>query len=241
MHQKEKSYNFGVTWNSSLAVLKFHIRKLHFIFLYDKHSKMWHADIHCCLLCLRQNFSRVKMQVTMSLASLVGKSSDFQEEYLRRSLRTILAYAEEDTEMQNTQLPSQVQNNAHNHTTTLLHCWYWLYCSLMPASSVCLCFQVDELLRNLNSILSDTVKMREFQEDPEMLMDLMYRWEPQSIIRKKAVSLSLSVFSIRLLISHPLPSLSPAHHPVASLCVGLLVPISLWSGLFCLCLVPSLW
>uniref|UniRef100_A0A673BN96 Dedicator of cytokinesis 8 n=1 Tax=Sphaeramia orbicularis TaxID=375764 RepID=A0A673BN96_9TELE len=88
-----------------------------------------------------QNFSRVKMQVTMSLASLVGKSSDFQEEYLRRSLRTILAYAEEDTEMQNTQLPSQV----------------------------------DELLRNLNSILSDTVKMREFQEDPEMLMDLMYR------------------------------------------------------------------
>uniref|UniRef100_A0A8C2ZUK8 Dedicator of cytokinesis 8 n=1 Tax=Cyclopterus lumpus TaxID=8103 RepID=A0A8C2ZUK8_CYCLU len=87
------------------------------------------------------NFSRVKMQVTMSLASLVGKSSDFQEEYLRRSLRTILAYAEEDSEMQNTQLPSQV----------------------------------DELLRNLNSILSDTVKMREFQEDPEMLMDLMYR------------------------------------------------------------------
>ncbi|KAK2837136.1 hypothetical protein Q5P01_014348 [Channa striata] len=87
------------------------------------------------------NFSRVKMQVTMSLASLVGKSSDFQEEYLRRSLRTILAYAEEDTEMQNSQLPSQV----------------------------------DELLRNLNSILSDTVKMREFQEDPEMLMDLMYR------------------------------------------------------------------
>uniref|UniRef100_A0A665X650 Dedicator of cytokinesis 8 n=1 Tax=Echeneis naucrates TaxID=173247 RepID=A0A665X650_ECHNA len=80
------------------------------------------------------NFSRVKMQVTMSLASLVGKSSDFQEEYLRRSLRTILAYAEEDTEMQNTQLPS-----------------------------------------NLNSILSDTVKMREFQEDHEMLMDLMYR------------------------------------------------------------------
>ncbi|KAA8593008.1 hypothetical protein FQN60_018463 [Etheostoma spectabile] len=97
------------------------------------------------------NFSRVKMQVTMSLASLVGKSSDFQEEYLRCSLRTILAYAEEDTEMQNTQLPSQV----------------------------------DELLRNLNSILSDTVKMREFQEDPEMLMDLMY-----SVILSALFSLS---------------------------------------------------
>uniref|UniRef100_A0A674C059 Dedicator of cytokinesis 8 n=1 Tax=Salmo trutta TaxID=8032 RepID=A0A674C059_SALTR len=94
-----------------------------------------------CSFSSANNFSRVKMQVTMSLASLVGKSEDFHEEYLRRSLRTILAYAEEDTEMQNTPLPSQV----------------------------------DELLRNLNSILSDTVKMREFQEDPEMLMDLMYR------------------------------------------------------------------
>ncbi|XP_066499452.1 dedicator of cytokinesis protein 8 isoform X2 [Hoplias malabaricus] len=87
------------------------------------------------------NFSRVKMQVTMSLASLVGKSSDVREENLRRSFRTILAYAEEDAQMQSSQLPSQV----------------------------------DELLRNLNSILSDTVKMKEFQEDPEMLMDLMYR------------------------------------------------------------------
>uniref|UniRef100_A0AAY4AAK9 Dedicator of cytokinesis 8 n=1 Tax=Denticeps clupeoides TaxID=299321 RepID=A0AAY4AAK9_9TELE len=87
------------------------------------------------------NFSRVKMQVTLSLSSLVGKSSDVHEEYLRRSFRTILAYAEEDTDMQGTQLPSQV----------------------------------DELLRNLNNILLDTVKMREFQKDPEMLMDLMYR------------------------------------------------------------------
>ncbi|CAI5786814.1 of cytokinesis 8 isoform X1 [Podarcis lilfordi] len=87
------------------------------------------------------NFARVKMQVTMSLASLVGKASDFNEEYLRKSLRTILAYAEEDVDMQPTLFPGQV----------------------------------EELLYNLNSILSDTVKMREFQEDPEMLMDLMYR------------------------------------------------------------------
>ena len=28
---------------------------------------------------------------------------------------------------------------------------------------------------NLHMILSDTVKMKEFQEDPEMLLDLMYR------------------------------------------------------------------
>ncbi|XP_075064688.1 dedicator of cytokinesis protein 8 isoform X2 [Mixophyes fleayi] len=87
------------------------------------------------------NFARVKMQVTMSLASLVGKSQDFNEEYLRRSLRSILAYAEEDEDMQSTLFPAQV----------------------------------NELLNNLNSILSDTVKMRAFQKDPEMLMDLMYR------------------------------------------------------------------
>ncbi|XP_045436100.1 dedicator of cytokinesis protein 8 isoform X3 [Pipistrellus kuhlii] len=87
------------------------------------------------------NFARVKMQVTMSLASLVGKAQDFNEEHLRKSLRTILAYAEEDKAMQTTPFPTQV----------------------------------EELLCNLNSILYDTVKMREFQEDPEMLMDLMYR------------------------------------------------------------------
>ncbi|XP_033093064.1 dedicator of cytokinesis protein 8 isoform X3 [Trachypithecus francoisi] len=98
-----------------------------------------------CFATLRaliaKNFARVKMQVTMSLASLVGRAPDFNEEHLRRSLRTILAYSEEDTAMQLTPFPTQV----------------------------------EELLCNLNSILYDTVKMREFQEDPEMLMDLMYR------------------------------------------------------------------
>jgi hypothetical protein len=36
-------------------------------------------------------------------------------------------------------------------------------------------FQVKDLVFNLHMILSDTVKMKEFQEDPEMLLDLMYR------------------------------------------------------------------
>lgn len=36
------------------------------------------------------------MQVTMSLSSLVGTSQNFNEEFLRRSLKTILTYAEED-------------------------------------------------------------------------------------------------------------------------------------------------
>ncbi|XP_073510329.1 dedicator of cytokinesis protein 6 isoform X6 [Phyllobates terribilis] len=87
------------------------------------------------------NFARVKMQVTMSLSSLVGTSQKFNEEHLRRSLKTILTYSEEDLELRDTTFPEQVQ----------------------------------DLVFNLHMILTDTVKMKEHQEDPEMLLDLMYR------------------------------------------------------------------
>lgn len=56
-----------------------------------------------------QNFARVKMQVTMSLSSLVGTSQNFNEEFLRRSLKTILTYAEEDLELRETTFPDQVR------------------------------------------------------------------------------------------------------------------------------------
>ena len=88
-----------------------------------------------------QSFSRVKMQVTMSLSSLVGQNQNFSEEHLRRSLKTILLYADSDDELQQTSFPEQVR----------------------------------ELVFNLHMILSNTVKMKEFQEDPEMLIDLMFR------------------------------------------------------------------
>ena len=39
-----------------------------------------------------QNFARVKMQVTMSLSSLVGTDTNFNEDDLRKSLKTILVY-----------------------------------------------------------------------------------------------------------------------------------------------------
>uniref|UniRef100_A0A671UVQ0 Dedicator of cytokinesis 6 n=1 Tax=Sparus aurata TaxID=8175 RepID=A0A671UVQ0_SPAAU len=87
------------------------------------------------------NFARVKMQVTMSLSSLVGTSQNFNEEHLRHSLKTILTYAEEDVELRDTPFPEQVQ----------------------------------DLVFNLHMILTDTVKMKEHQQDPEMLIDLMYR------------------------------------------------------------------
>lgn len=57
-----------------------------------------------------QNFARVKMQVTMSLSSLVGTSQNFNEEHLRHSLKTILTYAEEDVELRDTPFPEQVCN-----------------------------------------------------------------------------------------------------------------------------------
>lgn len=88
-----------------------------------------------------QNFARVKMQVTMSLSSLVGTSPSFSDDSLRRSLKTILEYGERDVELQETTFPEQVR----------------------------------DLVFNLHMILSDTIKMKEFQEDPEMLLDLMYR------------------------------------------------------------------
>lgn len=100
-------------------------------------------------LLMRHNFSvgnsfaRVKMQITMSLSSLVGMSSSkhFDEEYLRRSLETILAYAKSDEELKSTTFPDQVQ----------------------------------DMITNFHSILTDTVKMKEHEGDPEMLIDLMYR------------------------------------------------------------------
>ena len=82
------------------------------------------------------------MQVTMSLSKLVGTISNFNEEYLRKSLKTILVYAEQDHELNDTSFSEQVQ----------------------------------DLALNLHMILSDTVKMKEYQDDPEMHTDLMYRW-----------------------------------------------------------------
>lgn len=55
-----------------------------------------------------QNFARVKMQVTMSLSSLVGTVQNFSEEHLRRSLKTILTYAEEDVGLRDTTFAEQV-------------------------------------------------------------------------------------------------------------------------------------
>lgn len=48
------------------------------------------------------------MQVTMSLSSLVGTTQNFSEEHLRRSLKTILTYAEEDVGLRDSTFAEQV-------------------------------------------------------------------------------------------------------------------------------------
>jgi len=48
------------------------------------------------------------MQVTMSLSSLVGTSQSYSEDALRRALKNILVFAEEDNELQHTTFPEQV-------------------------------------------------------------------------------------------------------------------------------------
>ena len=45
----------------------------------------------------------------MSLSSLVGTVANFNEEFLRKSLKTILVYAEKDNELSDTSFPEQVK------------------------------------------------------------------------------------------------------------------------------------
>ena len=51
----------------------------------------------------------------MSLSSLVGQNQSFNEEYLRKSLKTILTYAEADIELQDTTFPEQVKHFCHSY------------------------------------------------------------------------------------------------------------------------------
>ncbi|VDO43231.1 unnamed protein product [Onchocerca flexuosa] len=95
------------------------------------------------------SFSKVKMQITMSLSTLVStgtKHGDWiNEDCLRYSLKTVLTYSETDAS-----IDSQLRNTTFSE-------------------------QVKDLVFNLHMILSDTVKMKEYTNDFEMLIDLMYR------------------------------------------------------------------
>ena len=78
-------------------------------------------------MLMRQNFeignsfSRVKMQVTISLSSLVGTITDLNEDYLRRSLKTILTYADQDGELKGSSFPEQVRAKGNFVCNVILH------------------------------------------------------------------------------------------------------------------------
>jgi hypothetical protein len=95
------------------------------------------------------NLSKIKIQITMSLSTLVSNDARFgfrlNEDYLRRSLKTMLNYADIDDA-----IDGQLKRSAFSE-------------------------QVKDLVFNLYMILSDTVKMKAFANDFEMLIDLMYR------------------------------------------------------------------
>ena len=69
----------------------------------------------------------------MSLSSLVGQNQSFNEEYLRKSLKTILTYAEADIELQDTTFPEQVR-------TAVYFFPRWHLCMLMHGGLIYITF-----------------------------------------------------------------------------------------------------
>lgn len=69
------------------------------------------------------------MLVTMSLSSLVGTTQNFSEEHLRRSLKTILTYAEEDIGLRDSTFAEQVMPALPLLPLwTLCPCVFWFIC-----------------------------------------------------------------------------------------------------------------
>ncbi|GMT14434.1 hypothetical protein PFISCL1PPCAC_5731, partial [Pristionchus fissidentatus] len=95
------------------------------------------------------SLARVKMHFTMSLSTLVSNGTQsgswINEDFLRRSFRTLLSYA-------------------HNESS-----------AAQETSLQSFCEQVKDLVFNMHMILSDTVRIKEFRDDFEMSMDLIYR------------------------------------------------------------------
>ncbi|CAD5210255.1 unnamed protein product [Bursaphelenchus okinawaensis] len=95
------------------------------------------------------NFPKVKMQITMAISTLVSSSAsqgfNLNEDYLRRSLKTLLGYLNHD-----------LQSGKDLKDTSFG-------------------IQVRDLVFNLHMILTDTVQMKNYSNDFEMLVDLMYR------------------------------------------------------------------
>lgn len=94
------------------------------------------------------NFSRLKMQITTALSTLVANVSSFgllNEDNIRHSLKAIISYMKHDA----------ITNNALKDTSFNN--------------------QVTTMIFNLSTIIMDTCQMKNYTDDFEMLIDLMYR------------------------------------------------------------------
>ena len=116
----------------------------------------------------------------MSLSSLVGTVANFNEEFLRKSLKTILVYAEKDNELSETSFPEQVGSSDGQKCSKSFYIAipnFHLFQGMIHIGMLMktIYLQVQDLVLNLSMILSDTVKMKEYEDDQEMKMDLMYR------------------------------------------------------------------
>lgn len=94
------------------------------------------------------NFSKLKMQITMALSTLVSSVGPFgllNEDNIRHSLKAIISYLKHDTTVDQSLRISQFSNQI---TTTVF---------------------------NLSTIVMDTFQLKTYSDDFEMFIDLLYR------------------------------------------------------------------
>ncbi|VDM56495.1 unnamed protein product, partial [Angiostrongylus costaricensis] len=143
-------------------------------------------------LLMRESFesgsslARVKMQITMSLSTLVSNATKegvwLNEDSLRRSLKVkiwnrcfiveifkilycFLSLPDILIEQNTVLIYSETDANTDPHTRA----------NSSFSEQVDTDFKVKDLVFNIHMILSDTVKLKEFANDFEMTIDLMYR------------------------------------------------------------------
>lgn len=94
------------------------------------------------------NFSKLKMQITMALSTLVSSATSsglLNEDNIRHSLKAIISHMKHDT------IIDKSLNDTSFNT------------------------QVTTMIFNLSTIIIDTCQMKHYKDDFEMLIDLMYR------------------------------------------------------------------
>lgn len=104
---------------------------------------------------IENNFARVKIQITVALSTLLGRAG-MSSSTLCEVRKDICFNEEYLKQVLKTILLYAERDSIEMQNTKFSN-------------------QVRDLILNLHTILLDTVKMKEYSQDPDMLMDLMYR------------------------------------------------------------------